>query len=234
MDATLDLWELPTESATRVGHPAPFPVELPQRLIELYTYKGDVVLDPFMGSGSTAVAAVRTDRHFLGYDTEAAYVEAARSRIAIERASVVRPPVVDKVADAARALVEAAGFTLTPASRRKLVGGVLVASDPRGRQWSFVVVGASTVARPGLRRTDVLYRTIGQAAHLSGFGQRPVAVLASELPPRRSAGERALHEGRGHAFLDVLPVDEPASIERLAAYGTARTLTPIGEPLPPA
>src|SRR3546814_3061546 len=70
MDATLDVWELAPESATRVGHPAPFPVELPQRLIDLYTYRGDVVLDPFMGSGTTAVAAVRTGRHYLGYDTD--------------------------------------------------------------------------------------------------------------------------------------------------------------------
>ena len=52
VDATIDVWDIPTESATRVGHPAPFPVELPRRLIELYTYRGDLVLDPFMGSGS--------------------------------------------------------------------------------------------------------------------------------------------------------------------------------------
>jgi DNA modification methylase len=48
---TLSVWEIPAESAQRVGHPAPFPVELPRRLIELYTFTGDVVLDPFMGSG---------------------------------------------------------------------------------------------------------------------------------------------------------------------------------------
>src|SRR5579875_1191162 len=64
LEATTDLWEIPPESATRVNHPAPFPVELPVRLIDLYTYEGDVVLDPFMGSGSTAVAAVRRRRHF--------------------------------------------------------------------------------------------------------------------------------------------------------------------------
>jgi site-specific DNA-methyltransferase (adenine-specific) len=62
MEATLDLWELPAESAKRVGHPAPFPVELPERLIELYTYEGDLVLDPFMGAGTTAVAALRRGR----------------------------------------------------------------------------------------------------------------------------------------------------------------------------
>src|SRR3546814_14858380 len=85
MDATLDVWELAPESATRVGHPAPFPVELPQRLIDLYTYRGDVVLDPFMGSGTTAVAAVRTGRHYLGYDTDDAYARAARERRSEER-----------------------------------------------------------------------------------------------------------------------------------------------------
>ncbi len=88
VDATVDLWDLPAESATRVGHPAPFPVELPRRLIELYTYRGDVVLDPFMGSGSTAVAAVRTGRHYLGFDTDPAYVDLAEERIATERAEV--------------------------------------------------------------------------------------------------------------------------------------------------
>jgi site-specific DNA-methyltransferase (adenine-specific) len=86
MDATTDIWEIPPESATRVGHPAPFPVELPRRLIDLYTYRGDLVLDPFMGSGSTAIAAVRTDRHFVGFDTDPAYVEAAEARVETERA----------------------------------------------------------------------------------------------------------------------------------------------------
>jgi site-specific DNA-methyltransferase (adenine-specific) len=86
MEATTDLWEIPPESATRVGHPAPFPVELPQRLIELYTYRGDLVLDPFMGSGSTAIAALRTERRFAGYDTDPSYVEAANRRVDEERA----------------------------------------------------------------------------------------------------------------------------------------------------
>lgn len=85
MEATTDLWEIAPESATRVGHPAPFPVELPQRLIELYTYEGDLVLDPFMGSGSTALAALRTRRHYLGFDTDEEYVAAADHRIVEER-----------------------------------------------------------------------------------------------------------------------------------------------------
>lgn len=85
MEATTDLWEIAPESATKVGHPAPFPVELPRRLIELYTYEGDVVLDPFMGSGSAAIAALRTRRHYVGFDTDEGYIEAAEQRIAEER-----------------------------------------------------------------------------------------------------------------------------------------------------
>jgi len=79
--ATLSVWEIPAESARRVSHPAPFPVALPRRFIELYTYLDDLVLDPFIGSGSTAVAAVESGRRYVGYDTSAAYLHTARQRI---------------------------------------------------------------------------------------------------------------------------------------------------------
>jgi site-specific DNA-methyltransferase (adenine-specific) len=82
MDATLSVWEIQPESARRVGHPAPFPVELPRRLIELYTFSGDVVLDPFLGSGSTAVAAVTAGRDYVGYEVDPDYVALAESRVA--------------------------------------------------------------------------------------------------------------------------------------------------------
>jgi site-specific DNA-methyltransferase (adenine-specific) len=91
VDATTDLWDIGAESATRVGHPAPFPVELPRRLIDLYTYRGDLVLDPFMGSGSTAVAALRTERHYVGFETDEHYAELARTRIDEERARPTDP-----------------------------------------------------------------------------------------------------------------------------------------------
>jgi site-specific DNA-methyltransferase (adenine-specific) len=84
LEATLDIWEIPSESARRIGHPAPFPVALPRRLIELYTYEGDLVLDPFIGSGTTAVAAVRTGRRYVGVETDAGYIELARARLAEE------------------------------------------------------------------------------------------------------------------------------------------------------
>ncbi|MCY4632127.1 MAG: site-specific DNA-methyltransferase [bacterium] len=87
MEATTDVWEIRAASATRVGHPAPFPVELPQRLIDLYTYRHDLVLDPFVGAGTTAVAAVRTGRHYVGFDADAGYVDLARRRIDAELAS---------------------------------------------------------------------------------------------------------------------------------------------------
>lgn len=82
LEATIDIWEMPTASATRIGHPAPFPVDLPRRLIELYTYKEDLVLDPFIGSGTTAVAAKQTGRHYVGFDTEPDYIELAEKRLA--------------------------------------------------------------------------------------------------------------------------------------------------------
>lgn len=82
--ATIDIWEIPSESATKVGHPAPFPIALPRRLIELYTYQGDLVLDPFLGSGTTAVAAAIAGRHYVGFDTEAAYLDLAEGRLRTE------------------------------------------------------------------------------------------------------------------------------------------------------
>jgi site-specific DNA-methyltransferase (adenine-specific) len=85
LEATTSVWNIKPASARRVGHPAPFPVELPRRLIELYTFEGDLVLDPFIGSGTTAVAAVEADRHFVGYDSDAAYLEIARTRVAAAR-----------------------------------------------------------------------------------------------------------------------------------------------------
>lgn len=94
---TLDVWNIPPESATRVGHPAPFPVELPEQLIRLYTFADDLVLDPFMGSGSALVAAARLGRRYVGYDLDPAYAEIARRRVA-EEGRPTDPP-IDRGAD---------------------------------------------------------------------------------------------------------------------------------------
>lgn len=81
LEYTKSVWTFPSESARRVGHPAPFPVELPYRLIQLYTYAGEVVLDPFMGSGQTALAARKAGRRFVGYELDEAYVHLAQTRL---------------------------------------------------------------------------------------------------------------------------------------------------------
>jgi site-specific DNA-methyltransferase (adenine-specific) len=80
--STKSLWSFPAESARKVKHPAPFPVELPYRLIQLYTYEDEVVLDPFGGSGSTAIAAMKAGRHFVLCDSSPGYVQVALDRIA--------------------------------------------------------------------------------------------------------------------------------------------------------
>lgn len=79
--STLSIWEVPPESARRVGHPAPFPVELAERVIRLFSYVDDVILDPFNGSGSTCIAAARNHRHYVGYDIDPAYCELAEFRL---------------------------------------------------------------------------------------------------------------------------------------------------------
>jgi site-specific DNA-methyltransferase (adenine-specific) len=81
LEWTKSVWSFSAESATKIGHPAPFPVELPLRLIKLYTFEGEVVLDPFMGSGTTAIAALQTNRYYVGYDIETDYVKLAENRI---------------------------------------------------------------------------------------------------------------------------------------------------------
>ncbi len=81
MEWTKSVWLMNPEFAKKVGHPAPFPIELPFRLIQLYTYTDDIILDPFMGSGSTAMAALKSSRKYIGYDIDPEYVKLAENRI---------------------------------------------------------------------------------------------------------------------------------------------------------
>ncbi len=78
---TKSIWTFPAVNAKRIGHPAPFPIELPHRLINLYSYEGDVVLDPFCGSGTTCIAAIQNNRNYIAYDNNAKYIELAKNRI---------------------------------------------------------------------------------------------------------------------------------------------------------
>lgn len=229
MDATLDLWEIPPESATRVGHPAPFPVALPERLIHLYTYRGDLVLDPFMGSGTTAVAALRAERHFVGYDTDADYVALATQRVAEERdrlssgapvdlalpvvSSAAPPPDPDEgiraraireglaAKELCRMLLKEAGFA-EPDVGAKLHGVevTFAVQDVNGRRILVDCSGAFTSSRPGLHRTDTLWKALGKASALSRLVERSedgdrdvdLVLVSTDLPTPRSTGGRAL------------------------------------------
>ncbi len=283
MEATTDVWEIPPASATRVGHPAPFPVELPQRLIELYTYRGDLVLDPFMGSGTTAVAAVRSERHYVGFDTDAGYIDLAEQRIAAERQKPVepsdslrwsvtapRPKGRNGQLSFSEELLEASGSqngrsgesnrTASPQKKdsetedfqarageegrkaqemalavlhrcgfreiqAKVAGGCGVeinfkALDKKGQSWCFDVSGAFSVTqRPGLRRTDTLWKALGKASVLhSKNPETRLVLLTTDRPTPNSAGDRALKEltGPEKAVRAVIEMDSPEDLERLA------------------
>ena len=81
MEWTKSVWLMNPESAKKVGHPAPFPIELPYRLIQLYSFKNDIILDPFIGSGSTAIASLKSERKYIGYDINPDYVKIAEKRL---------------------------------------------------------------------------------------------------------------------------------------------------------
>ncbi len=81
LEYTKSVWTFSAVSAKSIGHPAPFPLELPYRLIQLYSFENEVVLDPFMGSGQTAISALKTKRHFVGFETDSDYVKLAQKRV---------------------------------------------------------------------------------------------------------------------------------------------------------
>jgi modification methylase len=87
LEYTKSIWKFLTVSAKRIGHPSPFPLELPRRLIQLYSFSGDTVLDPFCGSGQTCIAALELGRKYVGYDIIPEYCELTRRRIQQSQAS---------------------------------------------------------------------------------------------------------------------------------------------------
>ena len=217
LEATTDLWEIAPESATRVGHPAPFPVDIPKRLIELYTYEEDLVLDPFMGSGSTSIAALRTGRHYVGFDTDPEYVGRAEARIALERERLgtsagtsafrVQLPAVPTAdedegfqaravregrlaKDLARVVLEECGFEDIRSGVRPPGLGIelnFLATDRNGDDWAFDVSGAFTSNRSGLMRTDTLWKALGQAAVLHQADPTLPFVLLTTDAPRKGS-----------------------------------------------
>lgn len=261
MEATLDVWEIDAESAKRVGHPAPFPVELPERLLQLYTYEGDLVLDPFMGSGTTLVAAAKLHRRYVGYDLDPAYAAIARERVdaalALRRG---RPPGgagrsgVRAVEPAAPQLIDPADFQARASQEGKAVQDIaeqrlvqagfndvrrnvrlrglgvtmnFVAQDDAGVDWHFDVSGAFTSVRPGLVRTDTVWKCLGRAHVLANQGIERVVFLTSNLPPRGSEGDRALRKATPGAFFDAIELFSDDDFARLQAYAAGDVKVPL-------
>ena len=81
MDSTLSIWNVPPARAKKIGHPAPYPVELVERFINLYSYEKELILDPFMGSGTTAIGAINLNRNYIGYENNEEYIKLAEERI---------------------------------------------------------------------------------------------------------------------------------------------------------
>ncbi|MCP3975269.1 MAG: site-specific DNA-methyltransferase [bacterium] len=258
MEATLDVWRIDSESARRVQHPAPFPVELPRRLIDLYTYQGDIVLDPFLGAGTTLVAAERTGRRGIGYDLDPKYVDIATRRLEAERAKRrVRPSGGEgemlsfdlpdqseeriehfqaratsegkKAQDLARQVLESCGFRVVDESHKIAKTGVqfnFLIEDAAGEHIYYVdVSGAFTTVRPGLMRTDTLWKTLGRAhvlmanANAASDANHPrLLVLTSNLPRANSPGDRALRAVGAWNVFDAVEMFDHAGVARLQAY----------------
>jgi site-specific DNA-methyltransferase (adenine-specific) len=226
MAATLDVWSIPAESATRVGHPAPFPVALPEQLIRLYTFRDDLVLDPFMGSGSALVAAASLGRRYVGYDLDATYVEIARRRVAAVQAA--GPVTLDLDHDGvtasrlAEGVLTEAGFTIAARNHRIRGSAVTIsfaATDADGATWWFDVSGAFTSRQGGMLRSDVVWRSLGRAHAVRGIAAgTPLVLLTSHLPRRPSEGDAALRAAGPQAFFDAVELLAGDDVERLRRY----------------
>lgn len=243
MAATLDVWDIEPESARRVAHPAPFPVGLPGRLIDLYTYENDLVVDPFMGSGSTLVAAARRRRRYAGYDLDPTYVDIARLRVRDEGSLTATPRPVEHAVDqdpeadnfqaratkegkAAQALAEElltkTGFEIVAKNSRLRGTGVtinFIAKDADDVEWYFDVSGAFTSTRGGLLRTDTVWKTLGRAHVLRSKLNGPLVFLTSHLPKKGSEGDLALRAAAEQSgFFDAIEMRSADGYERLRKY----------------
>lgn len=256
MEATLDVWKIAPESARRVQHPAPFPIELPRRLIDLYTYRGDVVIDPFLGSGTTLLAAERTGRRGMGFELDQAYADIARARLEDEKnmpkvaafdgaeqgelaieLPEVGPERIEhyqaratsegkKAADIAEQVLVAAGFEIVKEKVKIAKLGLqfnFLVADVDGRQYYVDVSGAFTTVRPGLMRTDTLWKLLGRVhvlkAREDSQNRSRVLVLTSNLPKAKSEGDKALRAIGPHGVFDAIEMfDDDAVRQRLARY----------------
>ncbi len=231
---TLDIWSIPPESARRVGHPAPFPVELPEQLIRLYTFAEDLVLDPFMGSGSALVAAARLGRRYVGYDLDPAYVEIARRRVT-EEAPTTHLPTSATGPTAASTLHGADGLFAQhePDRNRTDTAGAAAPRAALGLRDAALAEGkgarklaAEVLTEAGFTVTDEARRMRGTGVAVDlvatdGAGNRWLFDVAGPLTSRRGGLSRtetvwralgraaALRHARGETPLVVLTTELP-------------------------
>jgi DNA modification methylase len=236
MALTLDVWDIPPESASRVRHPAPFPVELPQRLIELYTFAGDLVVDPFLGSGSTVIAARRTGRHGIGYDLDPSYVTLARARVAEEAVAGTGDGAAGfddagaSVAVLAKEALASAGFSDVRANRRLRGLGLAVgftAQDRSGRLWYFDLAGTNSAYRGGMAKTETVWRALGRAHVMASHAVNPLVILTTQLPRPGSDADKALRAPGPGGFYDAIDLFSPEARARLTAYATGGPTPPL-------
>jgi DNA modification methylase len=237
LDATTDLWEMAPESAKRVNHPAPFPVELPARLIGMFTFEGDVVLDPFMGSGSTAVAAIRAGRRYLGYDTDPAYIQTAQHRIDAALAALdtaAEAAVATRIPPEARrqpAPTEVTGSRLDDARRQGLqakdfatvaleeAGFRHVTADEKVRNLGFEVPYTAVDAQGGRWAFDLV----------GGFTINDSGLRKGDALWRTIGRATVFHDAEPHTPFVVLATSVPAAGSK-AALPLARVTGP-GRPI---
>jgi len=251
MDATLDVWRLPAESAKRVGHPAPFPVQLPERLIRLYTWADDVVLDPFMGSGSTLVAAARNGRRYAGFDLDPTYAELARQRVADALAGRADDDaaggsafdLADELGGTTLAIAERwladRGFTVEAAkfkARGLAATFDFLVRDADGLPYLVDVSGGFTTNRTGLSRVDTALRSVGRAALVSQRGDALAAQLAApprvllvstDLAAHNNDADRTVRGATPALVFDVIELLDPSGAERLTAYAAGGVDQPL-------
>lgn len=231
--ATLDVWNIPAESAQRVGHPAPFPIELPEQLIRLYSFEDDLVLDPFMGSGSTLVAAARQGRRYVGYDLDESFVELARRRVEdegrpefprSERARRAHDDGEAATAVARRELLDA-GFTIVAEDKRLAKTPLTIpffVEDGSGGRWAVDVGGSHVTRRGGLSRPDTVLKMLGRLSVLRGQLDEDVdiLVLTTELPAPGSEAAQLLASGARGVARDVIDLFDDRAIDRLRLAAT--------------
>ncbi len=228
LEAACDHWRIGSVSAEEES----FPVDLVKRLIDLYSYEGDIVLDPFAGSGSTLVAAAASGRIGVGYDADAQNVEHGQQRLACEVGPLLRRrkkylqvvSLASSAKDIARTALEEAGFFVLESKKHRTAAECVLFDfcirNTYGQSWWVDVVGGYNSVNPGLADVHAAVEFIGRTAIASGSEKAyPVLALTSALPLQGSKAQKALAVLGADRLFDAIDLLDPSGLDRLAHYG---------------